>query len=100
MIKQTSTSVNVFSIVQVPSSNGGVGQFASAAVHGVRQKLDYKAAAGAASERVRLDDVPEDDKLWVQLMANAVGRCGVGADSTAVVGHVRVVVEGLCHNSN
>ena len=76
----------------MPSSSSSVGQFA--AVHGVRQKQDFKLAAATATERVRTDDVPTEDKIWVELMANAIGRCGVGADQTAIVGSVRAVVEG------
>ncbi|CAJ0607707.1 unnamed protein product [Cylicocyclus nassatus] len=40
---------------------------------------------------ISLDDVPEDDKIWVSIMQQAVARCGQGTDTLAA--NVRAVVE-------
>ncbi|KAI6242771.1 hypothetical protein M3Y99_00183900 [Aphelenchoides fujianensis] len=74
------------SIIQLPSApvSSPIGQFA--AVHGVRQKADMKPA-----EKLSFDDVPEEDRVWVELMSKAVSRCG--NDPAALPTHLRAVVE-------
>ncbi|KAI6196920.1 hypothetical protein M3Y94_01164700 [Aphelenchoides besseyi] len=74
------------SVVQIPSApvSSSVGQFA--AVHGVRQKVDMKPV-----EKLNIEDVPEDDRVWVEIMTKAIGRCG--NDPNKITSNIRAVVE-------
>ncbi|KAI6172161.1 Protein of unknown function DUF477 domain containing protein [Aphelenchoides besseyi] len=74
------------SVIQIPSApvSSSVGQFA--AVHGVRQKVDMKPV-----EKLNIEDVPEEDRVWVEIMTKAIGRCG--NDPNKITSNIRAVVE-------
>ena len=47
--------------------------------HGVRQKPEQK----IAPEKFDFSGIPEDDKIWVDLMIRAGGRCGYDSSKMA-----------------
>ena len=57
------------------------------AAHGVRQKPEQK----IAPEKFDFSGISEDDKVWVDLMIRAGGRCGY--DPTKMSENVRAIVE-------
>lgn len=85
---QTPSSSNSFR-EQTPNalgpqpSSSSLGQFLA---HGVRQKPDVQ-----PFEKFNLEDVPEEDRLWVDLMMKAAQRCGY--DSSKISTYVRGIVD-------
>lgn len=91
-------------IVQVPSpttadgadsgallgstNSAGSGQFVATA-QGVRQQSKM-------AERFNIESVPEDDRIWVQILLKASSLCGY--DTKMMARNVRAVVEGKFSN--
>ncbi|KAI1727694.1 hypothetical protein Ddc_05011 [Ditylenchus destructor] len=73
--------------VQLPASalpTSGSGQFIT---HGVRQKPDPKVQL----EKFNFDAVPEEDRLWVQILYKASSQCGY--DAERISRYTRAIVE-------
>lgn len=78
------SSTSLFLQPQITNNIGG--QFIA---HGVRQKVEPK----AFYEKFNFDNVPEEDKIWIQIMLKAVSQCGYNSERMAT--YVQGVVEGI-----
>uniref|UniRef100_A0A7E4V0V9 ATP-cone domain-containing protein n=1 Tax=Panagrellus redivivus TaxID=6233 RepID=A0A7E4V0V9_PANRE len=67
--------------------------FSSFVAHGVRQKPEQKTSGfeQMPMEKLDLSAVPDEDKIWVQLIHKAASRCGY--DKSKIAENVRAVVE-------
>uniref|UniRef100_A0A914Q8J6 Uncharacterized protein n=1 Tax=Panagrolaimus davidi TaxID=227884 RepID=A0A914Q8J6_9BILA len=92
MVEYIVSSYTSTHIVQVPSpevlgpTNSGI-ENTNFVAHGVRQKPEQK----ISPEKFDYTGIPEDDKVWVDLMIRAGGRCGY--DPTKMTENIRAIVE-------
>uniref|UniRef100_A0AC35G3W6 Uncharacterized protein n=1 Tax=Panagrolaimus sp. PS1159 TaxID=55785 RepID=A0AC35G3W6_9BILA len=92
MVEYIVSSYTSTHIVQVPSpevlgpTNSGI-ENTTFVAHGVRQKPEQK----ISPEKFDYTGIAEDDKVWVDLMIRAGGRCGY--DPTKMTENIRAIVE-------